>query len=67
MKIHEAKSDPSIKLMSLKKTVEVTASEKSNHKTGSKRKVPEHMVEHLLKKGMIEDPKAGAKKTTKTE
>jgi len=43
--------------VTLKKTVEVTATEKSSHKTGSKRMVPEHMVAHLLKKGMIEAPK----------
>lgn len=56
--IKKEKIDPKKhKVVSIRKTVEVTASEKSNHKTGSKRLVPEHMVEHLLKKGMIESTK----------
>ncbi len=45
------------KLISLKKTVEVTATAKNHRKTGTKYLVPEHMVEHLLKKGMIEPVK----------
>jgi hypothetical protein len=61
MKLSEAKTDPTIKLLSLKKTVEVVATEKHPAPTGSVRKVPEHMVEHLLRKGMIEDPKAKPK------
>lgn len=44
-----------------KKSVEVTATEKSGFKTGSKRMVLEHMVPHLLKKGMIEDPNKKSK------
>lgn len=58
MKLNEAKADPNVKVISTAKTVEVTATEKSAHKTGSKRLVPAHMVDHLLKKGMIVDPNA---------
>jgi len=36
--------------------VEVTATEKHPAGKGSKRSVPVHMVDHLVKKGMIEDP-----------
>lgn len=54
MKLNEAKSDPTVKVVSTAKTVEVVATETSHHKTGSKRLVPAHMVAHLLKKGMIE-------------
>lgn len=57
MKISEAKNDKSVKVISTAKKVEVTLTEK--HPGYPKRKtsiVPEHMVEHLLKKGMIEKP-----------
>jgi hypothetical protein len=40
-----------------KKTVEVIATEKSSHKTGSKRLVLASQVENLLKRGMIEPEK----------
>jgi hypothetical protein len=44
-----------------RKKVEVIATEKHPAKTGSTLLVPEHMVPHLLKKGMIEDPKKKGK------
>lgn len=57
MKLNEAKNDKSVKVISTAKTVDVVATEKSHHPTGKVHKVPEHMVAHLLKKGMIEKPK----------
>jgi len=63
----ENKKDPNIKIVHLKKKVPVVATEKHPGKTGSTRMVPEHMVEHLLKKGMIEDPNKPAKKAEKPE
>jgi hypothetical protein len=44
-----------------RKKVEVIATEKHPAKTGSVILVPEHMVPHLLKNGMIEDPKKKGK------
>ena len=44
-----------------RKKVEVTATEKHPAGKGSKRQVPEHMVDHLVKKGMIVDPKGKEK------
>lgn len=41
--------------VTLQKTVEVIATEKSAHKTGSKRMVSEIQAPNLLKRGMIED------------
>ena len=41
--------------VTLTKTVEVIATEKSNHKTGSKRLVSEIQAVNLLKRGMVED------------
>ena len=67
MKIIEAKSDSNIKIVSLKKTVEVVATAKSGHKTGSKRKVSELQAENLLKRGMIENFNAKPKTTKKEE
>lgn len=56
MKITEAKSDPNIKLVTLKKTVDVTYTEKHpGYPKKKKSMVPAHMVDHLLKKGMIVD------------
>lgn len=62
MKITEAKSDPSVKIISTQKKVTVTLTDK--HPGYPKRKtsvVPAHMVDHLLKKGMIENPNGKTK------
>jgi hypothetical protein len=60
MKINEAKamakSDPNIKLLNLKTRVEVTTTALHPKGAGKTSKVPEHMIPHLVKKGMIEDP-----------
>lgn len=45
------------KKYSIRKTVEVTTTDKSASGGGKKKMVPEHMVAHLLKKGIILDPK----------
>lgn len=56
MKITEAKADPNVKVVSTQKKVQVIATAKHPAGAGSVRTVPEHMVAHLLSKGMIVDP-----------
>lgn len=58
MKVITTKDGQKGLALDLKKTVEVTVTDKHPcGKPGSKRMVPEHMVAHLLKKGMIEEQK----------
>jgi hypothetical protein len=56
MKIIETKDGVKGIAVNLRTRVEVTTTEKHPVGAGKKRQVPEHMVGHLLKKGMIEDP-----------
>jgi hypothetical protein len=69
MKLSEAKltakSDPNVKLINIRKKIEVTTTELHPRGAGKVSRVPEHMIEHLVKKGMIVDP--DAKKTSKKE
>lgn len=68
MKLTEANKDKDVTVAHLKKRVPVIATD--NHPAvkrlgvkAKKRQVPEHMIKHLVEKGMIEDPK----KPKKTE
>ena len=58
----EVKNNPKSKLINTRKKVEIIAGEKHPAQTGSKRMIPEHMVEHLKAKGMIDDGKKQTKK-----
>jgi hypothetical protein len=55
MKLSEVESQPKkYKVISTAKKAEVTTTAKHPAGAGKKKIVPEHMVKHLLKKGMIE-------------
>ena len=61
MKLKEAEKDPNVEVIHTRKLVTVIATDKhyAMREGGSKRRerrVPAHMVKHLVKNGMIEDP-----------
>lgn len=53
---------PEQKIIDPRVKVEVEATEKHpGYKENKIRRVPEHMIPHLVEKGMIKDPKKGKK------